>query len=135
MSVPDDVTTLFLRGVPRHLVREAKAAAARDGVTLAHWVSERLAQATGSNAPRAAGAAGADSLRFEMEWFEANQSRLESKHAGQYVAIIDQRVVDHDAAFDALARRVFARFGTRSICMPKVGRTVVRVRSPRRARP
>jgi hypothetical protein len=42
-------------------------------------------------------------------------------------------VVDHDTTFDALARRVFARFGTRPICMPRVGRREVRVRSPRRA--
>jgi heme exporter protein D len=36
-------TTLYLRGLPRQLVREAKAAAARRGSTLAALVSDSLA--------------------------------------------------------------------------------------------
>jgi len=73
-------------------------------------------------------------LRDDMTWFEANRLRLERKYAGRYIAIIDQRVVDHDAEFDALAGRIFERFGVRSVCMPKVGRQELRVRSPRRPR-
>jgi hypothetical protein len=126
-----DVTTLYLRGVPRHVVREAKAAAARDGKTLGRWVSEQLSQATaGDTAP----SPGADALRADMAWFERNRVKLEREYARQYVAIVDQHVVDHDAEFDPLARRVFERFGVRSICMPKLDRNELRVRSPRRIR-
>jgi hypothetical protein len=77
----------------------------------------------------------ADALRADMAWFEANQGRLQRAYPGEYVAIVDGQVVDHAAEFDPLARRMFERFGVRSICMPKVGRAEVRLRSPRRARP
>jgi hypothetical protein len=124
-----DTTTLYVRGVSRRVVREAKAAAAREGRTLGNWVSDTLARATG-----AAGAAvRTGTLRDDLAWYESNRHRLERRHPGEYVAIVRRRVVDHDADFDALARRVFARYGTRSICMPRVGRNEVRVRSPRRA--
>lgn len=123
-------TTLYVRGVPRPLVREAKAAAAREGRTLGGWVTDRLALSTRT---REAGLE-QDSLREDVEWYGANRARLERRYHGEYVAIVEQLVVDHDVAFDALARRVFDRFGARSIFMPRVGRERVRVRSPRRAR-
>jgi hypothetical protein len=112
-------------------VREAKAAAAREGRSLGRWVSDRLSRATGG----AGSSRGADELRDDLAWYEASRKRLERTYAGEYVAIVRQTVVDHDREFEALARRVFARFGTRSICMPRVGRDEVRVRSPRRAAP
>ena len=122
-------TTLYVRGVPRPVVREAKAAAAREGRTLGGWVSDRLARATGTSGT----ASSADQLRDDLAWYESRKAHLERKYAGQYVAIVGRAVVDHDEAFEALARRVFARFGARSICMPRVGRDQLRVRSPRRA--
>ncbi len=124
-----ETTTLYVRGVSRRVVREAKAAAAREGRTLGSWVSERLALATGAaGAPSGA----AESVREDLAWYEANKAGLERRYTGEYVAIVRRAVVDHDADFEALARRIFARFGTRSICMPRVGRSEVRVRSPRR---
>jgi hypothetical protein len=126
-----NTTTLYLRGVPRPIVREAKAAAAREGSTLAHWVSERLARATGIEAMTSTG--NASELRADLAWYEAHQVELERKYPGKYLAIVGEAVVDHDVAFEPLARRVFAKFGQRSICMPCVGRREVRVRSPRRA--
>ena len=122
-------TTLYVRGVPRPVVREAKAAAAREGRTLGGWVADRLARATGTSPT----ASSADQLRDDLAWYESRRAHLERKYAGQYVAIVGRAVVDHDVAFEALARRVFARFGPRSICMPRVGRDELRVRSPRRA--
>ena len=122
-------TTLYLRGVPRSVVREAKAAAAREGVTLARWVTDRLAGAT-AGTPTSASTA--EDLRSDLAWYESNKAAFERKYSGEYLAIVDRAVVDHDAAFEALARRVFDKYGPRSVCMPRVGRTVVRVRSPRR---
>ena len=109
-------------------MRQAKAAAAREGRTLGRWVTDTLARATGTSATPA----GADQLRDDLAWYDAHKARLERRYAGQYVAIVGRAVVDHDVAFEALARRVFAKFGTRSICMPRVGRAELRVRSPRR---
>lgn len=121
-----DTTTLYLRGIPRPLVREAKAAAAREGRTLGRWVTDRLARATGAAAP-----SGAHALDGDLRWYEANKAALERKYSGEYVAIVDDAVVDHARDFETLARRVFARFGTRPVCMPRVGRSEIRVRSPR----
>jgi hypothetical protein len=126
-----DVTTLYLRGVSRPVAREAKAAAARAGRSLGSWVSEALARATGT----AGAAPDAGEWGDDLAWYAANEASLEGRYPGEYVAIVRRTVVDHDSDFEALARRVFARFGTRSICMPRVGRREVRVRSPRRAGP
>jgi hypothetical protein len=126
-----DLTTLYLRGVPRRIVREAKAAAASAGKTLGRWVSEQLAHATEGTRGHDSTA---DSLRADTAWFEKNRRELEREYAGEYIAIVDQRVVDHDREFDPLARRIFEQYGVRPICMPKVGRREIRVRSPRRVR-
>ena len=125
-----DTTTLYLRGVPRPIAREAKAAAAREGITLARWVSKRLAGAKQSVA--ASDDEPSVSFDDDLAFFRANAPRFERKYPGEYLAIVNREVVDHDGDFEALARRVFAKFGTRSICMPRVGRSEIRVRSPRR---
>lgn len=122
-------TTLYLRGVPRTVVREAKAAAAREGVTLAQWVTVRLGGASAAP-PQAAGGAG--ELGADLAFYEEHRAELERKYPGEYLAIVEQRVVDHDASFEALGSRVFRKYGGRPVCMPRVGRSVVRVRSPRR---
>lgn len=55
---------------------------------------------------------------------------------GVTLAIVDGEVVDHDRNLDALAARVHARYGLRSVFMPLCRRSprVVHVRSPRIAR-
>ena len=125
------LTTLYLRGIPLPLAREAKAAAAREGVTLARWVSRRLA---GAPVPAVSNEGPEGALHDDLTWYESKRAELERKYGGSYVAIVDRTVVDHDADFDALARRVFTKFGARPICMPRVGRAAVRIRSPRRVR-
>ncbi len=138
--------TLYLRGVPEALVREAKAAAARRGITLTALVGEalqRLAAVPADNdaaseeanrGPQAAAAV--EDLAESMRWFEENRRRLLRRYRDQYVAIHGGRVIDHDRDFDALARRVFARVGVRPVMMPKVTaeERVVWVPSPRRGR-
>jgi len=59
------------------------------------------------------------------------------RYRGEYVAIVDAAVVDHGRDFGALATRVFARFGSRNIYMPRVqaGEATAQIRSPRRSRP
>lgn len=123
--------TLYLRGMPRDLVREAKAVAARRGVTLTALVKEALAATIGLDVTRPKEPL--DEFERDWAWYEKNKAKLLKSHAGRYVAIVNRKVVDHDADFDALARRVFTRYGVRSICMPKVvpGDRVVRIPSPR----
>ena len=193
-SVGKKPVPVYLRGLPPELVREAKAIAARRGVTLASFVAESLARAISTatatdaesafpavrsadnplthSAPvapvapvvhGARGARGANDavkplsqsyaystnsanederdrdhdVERELSWYESNCEQLARQYSDEFVAIIDNRVVDHDAVFEALAERMFAAHGERSIFMPKVrtwGHTA-HLRSPRIARP
>jgi hypothetical protein len=129
---------VYLRGLPRELIREAKALAARRGVTLAAIVIDSLARTIREE--QGARAALTSSEPHEMtrarSWFEDQRERLSHEIGGQYAAIVDDAVLDHDADFDALAQRVFARLGARDVFMPLVPAVhaevqPLRVRSPR----
>lgn len=126
--------TLYLRGMPRDLVREAKAEAARRGITLTALVKEALASAIGLDLSQPAEPP--DDFKRDWAWYQKNKPKLLKRYANAYVAILDRKVVDHDSNFSVLARRVYGRYGVRSICMPKVvpGEEVVRIPSPRVAR-
>ena len=127
-----DHTTLYLRGLPRDLVRKAKAAAARRGSTLASFVREALERRLQGNDDRDTAV---DDLDASIRWYERHRGRVDSEHAGEYVAILDGNVVDHDPDFGGLAARVFERFPERTIFMPLIPRhePELRIRSPRRA--
>lgn len=131
MTDEKDTATLYARGVPSELVRAAKATAARRGMTLTALVIEALGDAV-----RAEGSAerrAEPDLQADQDWFAANRRALEDRYAGQYVAVVDGEVVDHDPDFAPLARRVLARFGRRPVLMPRCvpeGR-VVDLPSPR----
>src|SRR5262249_11571135 len=126
--------SLFLRGMPTELVREAKAAAARRGTPLTTIVAEALARSLGVNreAPDQD-----ENLHRDMAWYRRHRSTLLRQYSGEYVAIVDGAVVDHGRDFSALAARVFTRFGNRNIYMPRVeaAEPMARIRSPRLARP
>ncbi len=127
-------TTLFLRGMPVPIVREAKAAAARRGSTLAKYVADTLERslALADDAPP-----DGEISEFErsVAWYGENRDRLLGKYGGEYVAIGGSKVLDHDEDFEALASRVFRRLGTGAVYMPRVeGRDrPLRLRSPRRS--
>jgi hypothetical protein len=121
---------VYLRGIPADLVREAKAVAARRGITLAGFVADTLASAVKQQGP---GITRADELGSEMRWYQRNRERLVRELDGEYVAIVGNRVIDHDEHFEALAERVFARDSTLEVFMPRVSADprAIRVRSPR----
>ena len=121
---------VYLRGIPEGVIREAKAAAARRGTTLAGFVADTLARAM--REPGHTLEASGD-LDDEMRWYERNRARLVAEFEGHYVAIVDHRVVDHDRDFERLATRIFERNGARSVFMPQVASSdrVLNVRSPR----
>lgn len=140
MAQTQDTGTLYLRGIPRKLVREAKAEAARRGMSLTAFARDALARALGLGTTAADTSAarepeGIEAIRPDLDWFEANRKRLLRRYPGDYVAIINRKVVDHDPDFGALAQRVFAKYGMRSIAMPKVTaeEQVVEIPTPWRA--
>ena len=123
-------TTLYLRGVPRDLVRELKARAARQGLTLTALVIAALTHAAGTDSQTVL-----RPLETDMAWYESHRRQLARRYPGQFLAIVDQRVLDHDRDFSALAARVFAKIGVRPVFMPQVLDTdqTVHLRSPRLA--
>lgn len=130
----DSNSTMYLRNVPSRLVREAKTAAARQGTTLTAVVREALERYLSDTleAPPEELAP----LSKDMAWYEANKRKLVRRYSGQYVAIVDGHVVDHDKEFAPLAQRVYKRFGVRAVFMPKVvpEQRVVHLPSPQLAR-
>ncbi len=141
--------TLYLRDIPEDVAREARAAAARQGITLRQLVTEALAAKLGllvgrspdveralqqvPDAPAAArgelaapeegsGKGEGDLVRLQadMAWYEAHKEELLHAYANRYVAIMDRHVVDHDTDFAPLARRMLGRTRGRSVFMPKV---------------
>lgn len=124
------VATLYLRGVPDSLVREAKSAAARRGITLTALVTEALSLALGRDVGAEEGLPA--ELQNERAWFEARRGRLLARYRGEYVAIVNRRIIDHDRDFGALAARVFRRLGVRPVFMPRCveGDRVVEIPSP-----
>ena len=127
--------TLYVRHVPDALLREAKARAAREGRSLGELVIDAVAAAVARPPAPVAGSAEA---RFERDvrWFEENAAGLEAEYAGQIVAIVDGRVVDHGPDFGEVAERVFAEHGSGPVFMPRVGvpTRTAGVRGPRRPR-
>src|ERR1041384_3785328 len=121
---------LFLRNMPPEIVREAKATAARRGETLTAFVAKALARSL--SAPEEPPPE-ADALQRDMQWYRTHRSSLGKRYLGQYVAILDGEVVDHGRDFGPLAARVFARFGNRSVYMPRVqaDEPTAKIRSPR----
>ncbi len=131
MKPPLNNTTLYLRGIPKTLVRDLKARAARQGLTLTALAIAALTRAARTARP--------DDLRpltADMAWYKAHRRRLSRRYAGEYLAILDRRVLDHDPDFSALAARVFAKVGVRPVFMPRCRETdqVVYLRSPRLVR-
>ena len=69
-------------------------------------------------------------------YYERNKVLLTRKYNGEYIAIWNNKVLDHDTSFSALAQRVYKKLGYASIYMPFVTskRRVLRFESPRRRR-
>ncbi len=120
MAQQNDTATLYLRGIPRELVWEAKSEAARRGMSLTAFAREALTRALRTRTGHTKEPEGVEAIRPDLDWFQANRKRLMRSYRNQYVAIVNRRVVDHDSEFGPLARRVFAKYGMRSIAIPKV---------------
>ncbi len=56
----------------------------------------------------------------EIAAYEAMHAKLRQEYLGQWIAVHDQELVDHDADVSALYRRVRARYGRTSVLIRKV---------------
>jgi len=75
-----------------------------------------------------------EKIRAEAEAFRSMHAELVEKYLGQYVAIHNGRVVDHDQDFQSLHTRIRRRFGRRPVLLRRVETEPERVlvfRSPR----
>lgn len=124
--------TLYLRSLPEQVVRHAKVEAARQGITLAQFVADAIEGAVRGEEPDAELP---ENLVADAAWYEEHKGRLLKRYEGEYLAILDGEVADHDPDFTALSDRVFAEHGPRPIFMPRCieADEVVHVRGPRTA--
>lgn len=53
-----------------------------------------------------------------MEYYRENKEEIVAKYLGNYIAIVNNSVVDFDADFSKLAERVYGKYGYRPIFMP-----------------
>lgn len=74
--------------------------------------------------------------RFEKgkAYYERNKDSLTREFSGEYIAIWDDEVLDHDMSFSSLAERVYTKLGYVSVYMPFVTskQRVLRFESPER---
>lgn len=100
---------VHLRGIAPGIIREAKAAAAREGITLTALVERALARETRSArlAPSYV-----TEIADDIRWYEKNPAALVERFEGEHLAIVDQ-AVDHDLDLKVLALR--ETYGARSV--------------------
>lgn len=126
-----DGATLYLRGLPERVVRGSKVRAAQRGITLTAYVTELLERAVAGEGED--GEPHAPWIDADLAWYREQRERLAHRYGGEYLAVVDREIVDHDPEFAPLARRVRQRYGDRPVLMPRciAGGRVVRLPSPR----
>ena len=75
-----------------------------------------------------------EKLQSEMEAFHAQLPALLARYTGEYVAVHEGRVVDHDIDLRTLHSRIYARMGAVPVLLQKVTDTPatdILVRGPR----
>lgn len=76
-----------------------------------------------------------DYVKFQdaKRYFQEHKAQILEKYSGNFVAILDEAVVDHDKNFSELAKRIYEKFGYQTIYMPFVESkpSVLRIPSPR----
>lgn len=76
-----------------------------------------------------------DYVKFQeaKRYFQENRAQILEKYRGNFIAIFDNTVVDHDRNFSELAKRVYEKFGYQTIYIPFVESepAVLRIPSPR----
>jgi hypothetical protein len=71
-------------------------------------------------------------VECEQKWWLGLPLGERARYEGEFVAIHEQKVVDHDKDESALYRRIRARYGPKPVAIiPAEGPRVIRVFSPR----
>ena len=73
-----------------------------------------------------------ENLAAERHAFERQRAQLMRRYPGQYVAMSGERVVDHDKQDEALAARMFRKFGDAAFYIARLEQrpTIYEVPSP-----
>lgn len=72
-----------------------------------------------------------------VRYLDQHMAEVVADYDGKYVAILHNQIQDCDTDGEALAQRMYERFGVRHLFMPYIGsssRAPVRLRTPRRGR-
>jgi hypothetical protein len=64
----------------------------------------------------------------ERRYLESMQIEIRRQFSGQFVAIVGDAIVDHDADMGCLSQRTFAEFGGQAVFMPFISSDVPAVR-------
>jgi dCTP deaminase len=59
-------------------------------------------------------------FREAISFFKKNHSEIAKHHAGQYVAILDGKIIDHDKNWEQLSERIYRTFGAKDLYIPFV---------------
>ena len=74
-------------------------------------------------------------MKFQeaKKYFQENTAQILGKYKGEFIAILDNAVADHDTEFSELAKRVYEKFGYQTIYMPFVESEtrILKMSSPR----
>ena len=113
-----------------HLAQQQQQAVAD---VLVEWLAETLpAPANGEAAPADDSIDAA--VAREMQTYIALHPQIKAQYRGAYVAILDGKLIDHDADYDALFDRIDARYPDTFVWLTQVEdepiKTLV-IRSPR----
>jgi hypothetical protein len=69
-------------------------------------------------------------IRKGKAYFDKHKDEIIAKYDGENIAIIDDEIVDHDKEFSNLAKRVYEKYGYRTIYMPLIGKEKFIIHSP-----
>ena len=112
--------------LPEHTMEKLERAAQMRGTDVSELIDQIIEQYISNDK--------LSQINQEQSSFEAQHALLLEKYAGQYVAMYNGGVVDHDADRISLGKRVRARFGSEPVLItPVLGKKqqVIHVRSPR----
>ena len=74
-------------------------------------------------------------INAEAQWWRAAPSETRARYAGEFVAIHDRQVVDHDHDEESLRKRIRAKYGKTAVLLtPAEGRRELRIVSTRLSR-
>jgi hypothetical protein len=114
--------------IPETLARQIQEEATAEGIAVAALLENALRERR-RRLQRA-------KLDAELAAWRAQLPEARARYRGEYVAVHEGSVVDHDPDLAALHRRIRARYGRIAVLLtPADGRPPLRIRRPKLAQP